>query len=276
MTMRKLVCALLLLLLVLMGCGGEPPAASAPPTTAPAESPADAFAARVERAHARDGWLAHEALAAEIEVTFQSSKLLEGQITFRTDMSRSRVDTAAGPSVVWDGRTAWVSPADAELPMARFHVLTWPYFALAPIKLRDPGAHLEPLGELTSQGRRFDAARLSFGDGVGDTPDDWYVVYCSPDDSRVDSMGYIVTYGITAEKAEQEPHAIRYGDYVELNGVPVPTRWTFFMWNEQEGIHGDPIGSVVLGKPAFVEPETGFFDPPESAREAPLPQPPRE
>jgi hypothetical protein len=257
------------------GCGSEAPAppAPVPADTAAAESDADRFAAPMERAHGRDAWLAQPALASHVEVDFGGNTILAGEMTFTTNMDRSRIDTASGPSVIWDGETAWVTPGDVELPMARFHVLTWPYFVLAPLKLRDPGTRLERLGERQVQGQSFEAARLSFESGVGDTPDDWYVVYKDPGSARMHGMAYVVTFGTTTEKAEAEPHAIVYEEFAELDGAQVPTRMRFYMWGEEQGIHGDPIGELRIEGPRFLTPEPGRFEAPEGAREAVLPTP---
>jgi len=258
----------------LSGCRAEapaPPAPAADQTTPAPQSDADRFAAPIERAHGREAWRAHPALASHLEVDFGGTTVLAGEMLFTTSMSRSRIDTDRGPSVIWDGSTAWVTPGDAELPMARFHVLTWPYFMLAPLKLRDPGTHLELLGEAQVVGRSFETARLTFGSDVGDTPDDWYVLYVDPETSRLHGMAYIVTFGTTAEKAGEEPHAIVYEELTELEGAQVPTRMRFYMWSEAEGIHGDPIGELRIGDPRFVTPGPTAFDVPEGAREAVLP-----
>jgi len=256
-------------------CASEPEPAAAPPPPATTERApdVDGVAAPIAEAHGRDAWLAHPALAAHVEVDFGSDTILVGEMTFTTSMGRARIDVTDGPSVIWDGRTAWLAPDDAELPMARFHVLTWPYFALAPLKLRDPGTRLELLGTRETLGRSFETARLTFAEGVGDTPDDWYVLYKDPDTSRLHAMAYIVTFGTTAVEAEKEPHAIVYEEHAQLDGALVPTRMRFYMWTDDDGIHGDAIGELRLQNPRFVDPDPGTFEAPDSAREVALPSP---
>jgi hypothetical protein len=101
-----------------------------------------------------------------------------------------------------------VAPASAKLERARFHLLTWPYFAALPMKLADPGAHLQLLGERSLRGKVYQAVRLTFDPGVGDTPEDWYVLYRDPSSGRLAAAAYIVTYGKSATAASKEPHAI--------------------------------------------------------------------
>lgn len=258
----------------------EPAAATEPATeTAPAAEPAppaDPFAAAVESAHAGATWAAREALTSGIAVEFGGNRLLEGTLTLAPDAGHTRIERADGAVLVFDGETAWVAPADAEWPMARFHALTWPYFLAAPYKLDDPGARLEPLGERDLFGAPHEAARLTFEPGTGDAPDDWYVLYRDPATGRLAAMAYIVTYGGTREEAEKEPHAIVYREHVDVEGVPVPRSWDFYMWSEEQGVHGEPIGRVELTGPRFVETDETTFQAPEGAREETLPAPPAE
>lgn len=249
-----------------VGDGGpEAEAASGEPTFQ------EAFAAPIENAFGADAWRSKEAVETGIQVSFGGNELIDGKMLFTPDTGRSRLELADGTVAVFDGRQAWVSPADAELSGARFHLLTWPYFLAVPAKLRDPGARLEELAPKRLGEADYDAARLTFGPGVGDAPDDWYVLYRKPDTGRLAAMAYIVTYGNTLEKAEAEPHAITYEELREVGGVEIPHRWRFWLWSEGKGIHGDPIGEVKLSDVRFVTPAADAFDKPEDAREDALP-----
>jgi len=250
------------------------PAASADQTAADqvADPVAAAFAGPIEAALGAEAWYSHDAVSTDVTVEFGGHPALAGHLTFRPDLTGSRIETADGTVALWDGDTAWVAPGDAEFPQARFHVLTWPYFFAAPFKLRDPGTHLEDLGELPFlAGAPVPAARLTFDAGVGDTPDDWYVLYRDPATDRLAGMAYVVTFGRSVEEAEAEPHAISYGSFEEVDGVQVPTVWQFWLWSEEGGISGDPIGRVELSNVHFVTPAPDAFTAPEGAREEKLP-----
>jgi len=254
------------LLLVLAGSGcrrAEPPREPASPAPA-----ADAgFAGPIERAHGLEAWRAQPAFEAGLTVQFGGRPMIEGRMLFATDLGASRLDLADGTVAVFDGSRAWVSPASSGFEAARFHALTWPYFVAVPMKLRDPGTHLEPLGERRLQGEAFEAARLTFDPGTGDSPEDWYVLYRDPESGHLRALAYIVTYGRSAAAAAAEPHAITYHDFVEVEGVEVATTWKFWSWSEAEGIVGEPMGEATLTDPRFVRPELGAFDRVEDARE---------
>jgi hypothetical protein len=248
--------------------GGQSEIAAAP------DDPAAAFAAEIEQAHGVAAWRAKPAFQTDLVVRFGDKVVLDARMTFPTDLSRSRLKLADGTVAVFDGQQAWVAPGTAGLERARFHLLTWPYFTAAPFKLRDPGSRLELLGDrelAAGSGKRYPSAKLTFEDGVGDTPDDWYRIYRDPETGLLAALAYVVTYGRPQSEAEAEPHAITYRDPVTVEGVELATVWTFWHWSETEGIYGEPIGDARLNAPRFVEPAADAFDRPEGSRLAPLP-----
>lgn len=265
-----------LLLAATLGCGAAVDAPSAPeePPRIAVEQSEHPFASPIERAHGHARWIDAEVFESGLTIRFGGQTLFDGTMTMTTDMGRVRLAASDGPVVVWDGTDAWVAPADAAIYEPRFQVLTWPYFLAVPMKLRDPGARLEPLGEQRLLDAPHDAARLTFDSGVGDTPDDWYIVYREAGSNRVKALAYIVTYGTALEKAEADPHAIVYDGFVEVDGVVIPTLWTFRMWSAELGIHGEPLGDAVLRDPRFLTSDPALFAPPPDARRAPLSEPP--
>jgi hypothetical protein len=265
--------SLLLCLLTLAGCGPapEPAAKSAAPEKA-ALTPGQEFGAAIQQAHGAAAWHAHRALQTGIVVQFGSATAVDGTMLIETSGARSRFELKDGTILVFDGEHAWVSPAASSFARARFHTRTWPYFLAAPMKLMDPGAKLEATGPRGLFGKTCNTAKLSFEPGVGDTPDDWYVVYQDPETKRLAGLAYVVTYGKPLAEAEKEPHAVQYANFVEIDGVTIPTEWSFGLWSEAEGFYGDPIGKVTLTNPQFVEPPDGAFVKPEDAKEDAMPQ----
>ena len=229
------------------------------------------FAVDVAYAHGAPAWRAHESVQTDITVDFMGNRLLDGIMTMTTDTGKVRIETSTGHVMVYDGQTAWLSPSSARVPMVRFHLLTWPYFAAAPYKLDDPGSTLTPLGPLWLDAAEYDAAELTFDAGVGDTPDDWYVCYRDLETNRLAAMAYIVTYGSTVEKAGEEPHAITYHDFQNVRGAVVAMTWKFWQWDREQGIHGDPIGEVRLANLRFINAAANAYQRPMDAVEEVVP-----
>ena len=241
-----------------VGCAGSPGA--------------DELAERVGRALSIDVWWTKAAIEADITIELGGATMLDGRMLFELHgQGRSRIELTDGTLMVFDGREAWVSPAASEVPMARFHLLTWSYFLAAPMKLRDPGTHLESLGRMELQGRSYETVKLTFDTGVGDAPDDWYICYVDPATDRLRAMAYIVTYGKPRAEAEKEPHIITYHGERVIDGEVLPLRWHFWHWNAEQGAHGKMIGRALLRNAQFVDPLPDAFTKPENARNDPLP-----
>ena len=89
---------------------------------------------------------------------------------------------------------------------------------MLPFKLDDAGTTLRPMDEAALDARDDAAmrrAKLTFGTGVGDSPDDWYILYLNDDDTLA-AAAYTVTYGKTVAEAEADPHAIVYNNVVDV------------------------------------------------------------
>lgn len=232
---------------------------------------AHTFAEALEKAQGLGAWRSRPALECALEVVFGQTTLVEGTLLFDPHRDRVRIEQRGGILLVFDGSRAWVSPDTAQFRGARFHLRTWTYFLAAPFKLRDPGARLVEMGSLPLLGKDYPAARLTFDSGVGDTPEDWYVLYRDPQTNYLAAMAYIVTYGKDREHAEVDPHVVVFQDFTSTDGVALPTRWTFHHWKQETGAQGEPIGHVRLKNIRFVELEDSAFARPADAREDSLP-----
>ena len=252
---------------------GRPPFPPDRPTLPEPRSPEipDLVARRmirnIEQAHGKQAWLQHKAFRAELSVVYQGSKVIDAEMSFEPGTGRSRLDLLDGTILVFDGETVWQSPKDAEVEMARFHALTWPYFLAAPFKLSDPGAKLKSEQIRLLNGQLCQTGRLTFESGTGDTPNDWYLLYEQPGTGRLGAMAYIVTYGSSVDQAEQDPHLIMYETMEQFDGVTLSTNWTFWPWSLEEGMTGNRLGEASLEEVEFFEPEEGHFDRPDNSRE---------
>ncbi len=231
------------------------------------------YVREIEDAHQADRYDQQSAIQAEAVIDFGSMRL-ETTMIFTPSTGMVRLTLADGTDIIFNGRTAWVSPDTAQVPgpPARFHVLTWPYFVAAAYKLNDPGTHLESVPDVPLQGgRSLPGVRVTFDPSVGDTPDDWYVAVKDPETDRLTALAYIVTFGKDKNEAEAKPSIMLYDDFIEVDGVPFATTWTFHHWDAVEGITGEPKGSAMLSNIKFVSADENTFAVPEDAVEAKIP-----
>ncbi|TVZ25436.1 hypothetical protein JM83_0348 [Gillisia sp. Hel_I_86] len=227
-------------------------------------SPAVAFAQGIESAHNKEDWNAEKAVSFDISLTFGGKERLNGKVTALTNSTKVRVDKNNNTQLIYDGKNAYLYPADAEPKGARFDMFTWQYFFALPFKLTDPGTKWESMESIELNNDPYDVGKLSFENNIGDAPDDWYVIYQERKSGLLHAAAYIVTFGTNQEKAEEAPHAIVYSEYEVVEGIPVATKWSFHNWNLKDGF-GEKIGEATLSNITFFEAEDKLFDKPEDA-----------
>ncbi|MEM6552629.1 MAG: hypothetical protein AAF750_10950 [Planctomycetota bacterium] len=240
--------------------------------------------ALMEETHGAEAYRQHAAVAADFTVNFPGAFNMAGTMTFDTPLAKARLDLDDGITVVFDGTTAWASIPDGtspNLPMLRFHVLTWPYFLAAPFKMSDPGVNLGP--DDTAPNASAPAgppaefiipdAKITFDAGTGDAPDDWYYLFTS-DKGVLEALSYIVTYTKSAEEAEKQPSIIVYDGNQTIDGVTFSTQWTFHLWDKSKGVKPDSVkGTATISNIRFITPEADTFTKPDGANVLPIPLP---
>ncbi len=231
------------------------------------------FIRPMEEAHGREAWLAHDALHMDVDLVYGGNPVMQATFLFETKGPKARMDVKGGPVVVYDGEEAWITPGQAKMPRARFHVLTWPWFLVTPFKMSDAGVTMASAGELPMQGETMPTAMMTFAGDMGDTPDDWYLLYMDAESKLLTAMSYIVTYGKPLEKANEEPHCITYHDFDVISGATFSKHWKVWNWTKEKGVHGEPLAEIKLSNIWFATPEPETFARPENARTLPYPEP---
>ncbi|WOO39737.1 hypothetical protein [Rubellicoccus peritrichatus] len=227
----------------------------------------------VQASHNIVAWWGKEIVQADVMIEFEGNTIVDGTFTFEAHGPRSRYDRRDGVSIIYDGETAWITPADAQAPKGRFHVLTWPWFIMAPFKMQGDGIELTELETTEIEGKEYGSMLQTFSRGMGDTPDDWYRFYVDLDTLNVDAMAYIVTYGVDFNQANAQPSIIRYFDYTNEGGPRIATRYEFWFWDPEKKTHvgQSPKGVGTVESIRYLEKEDVDFSIPPDAGELALP-----
>ncbi len=174
------------------------------------------------------------------------------------------------------GGDVWIKPGLDALggSPARFYMWTPFYFFGMPFVFADKGAQQEALGKKSFQGKEYDALKITFGKGTGDTPDDYYLAYIDPATSQLKLSSYIVTYPSMRKDrpiSELEPHAIIFEEWQTVDGLRVPKVAQFYKWNGHD-IEGDPLGRLEYTDVHFRKeaPDETKFRKPADAVAAPI------
>lgn len=223
------------------------------------------FVSKIESAHKKEEFLSKKTVSFDIDIFFGENQAFKGKVTTLTDSTKIRMDMENGVSLIFDGEKVYQTPPDVEDARMRFHIFTWSYFFLFPYKLSDPGTLWNEYENNKLADKSFDTQKLTFEKGVGDSPDDWYIVYADPETNVLKYSSYIVTFFESKEEAEKDPHAIEYSNYKEIKGIPISTHWEFWGWTEKKGLT-DNLGYADLTNIEFVDVEADFFSKPENSK----------
>jgi len=236
---------------VLISCTQTQPAESetAPPKEKVELNPIQ----KIEEAHSKQDFLSKDVVQFDIILKFGGTERLNGSMTLATNSSRGHISYKNGKDLYFDQNKVFVSPETKNTASARFAAYTWSYFFLFPYKLSDPGTNWSEVTEANLNGNVYNSQKLTFGDGVGDAPDDWYITYSNLESNLMEVAAYIVTAGgSTVEEAEEDPHAISYHDYKDADGIALAHSWQFWEWRKDSGLMRQ-LGTAELSNFKFLK-----------------------
>ncbi len=167
----------------------------------------------------------------------------------------------------WDGEKAWKYPHDAEVKEnPRFWALTPFYFVGVPFVVTDKGITLEYQGEISFEENNYHQVRVNFASEVGDSPDDFYVLYIDTNTYRIGGLRYIVSYPGFYEKGQHgaEKHMTYYGEQT-IDGIVFPQSIKTYVW---DGSAPQEHTTTILISDLEFRPDTppSYFDVPEGSR----------
>ncbi len=231
----------------------------------------DNYVQSIEKAHKKEEFLKHKAISFNVNIFFGGEQHLEGKITMLTNSSKIRIDKKDESKLIYNGEKVFLCPEGASDKGARFDMFTWTYFFGMPYKLSDPGVKLELGNNMPLDGVDHQTTTLTFEQGIGDAPDDWYVLYTDPVNNSLKAAAYIVTFGSGGDtsKAEADPHAIHYKNFKLIDGIPFATKWEFYGWTQEKGM-ANKLGEATITDITFLNEESSIFETPDNAKEITL------
>lgn len=168
----------------------------------------------------------------------------------------------------WDGEQAWYVTQDDKLDInPRFWSLTPYYFIAMPFVLADPGVNLELVGEQSVDDETFDVVKVTFGEDVGDAPDDYYVLYFDKETRKVHGLRYIVSYeGFFPDGGHSPEKFMRFEGEQTVDDITLAKNFPTYKWNKEEGTVGEKVTAIELSEVEFKpDVEKSFFEVPEGA-----------
>ncbi len=167
----------------------------------------------------------------------------------------------------FDGEKVWLDQDSTYFSpqRARFYHNLMFYFYAMPFVLGDDGITYSETEALEFEGTSYPGTKISFGDGVGDAPDDEYILYRDPRTNEMAWLAYTVTYGKN-EKSDRFSF-IKYDQWTDVNGIKLPSKLHWYavedgapttMRNERSFIKPTATATQ-LDAAIFEKPENGNF-----------------
>jgi hypothetical protein len=172
-------------------------------------------------------------------------------------------------TIGFDGENVWVTPDSVDASRARFYHNLYFYFYAMPFVVGDPGVFYEDVESMEIKGKLFDGIKISYGNGIGDSPKDNYILWIDPETNKMSWLMYTVTF--KSGEASESYNLIRYSDWSEFNRLILPTKLEWYTYTD--GVIGAQRSEAIFENIELSEmvPLETLFEMPESAQIAPLP-----
>ncbi len=146
----------------------------------------------------------------------------------------------------------------------RFFRNLWFYFFGLPFVTADPGANQETMEDATLDGKTYNRVKITFGENVGDAPDDQYILWLDPTTKQLELINYSVTYG-KGKEASEKYNVIVFNEWQTVNGLKVPKAFKGHAWEDNK--IGDVRYEFEFSNVSFSteRPDPSFFSTPEGA-----------
>lgn len=167
----------------------------------------------------------------------------------------------------WSGSEAWSHPDTVDIDInPRFWSTTPFYFIALPFVLADNGVILEKLTPKEYKGIMYDVVKASYETGIGDAPDDYYIIYIHPQTKRMEGLRYIVSYpGFFPDGGHTPEKFMEISGYQTIDGIMLPTGYHTYRFEDNEPT--ELITKVNVTEVSFKpDLEKTYFDVPAGAR----------
>jgi hypothetical protein len=179
----------------------------------------------------------------------------------------ARVENAER-TIGFDGEQVWVSPDTIPVGNARFYHNLYFYFYAMPFVLGDPGINYEELPTLTILNKEYKGIKVTYADGIGDSPKDNYILWYDPMTYQMEWLMYTVTF--KSGETSDNYRLIHYSEWTEIAGLKLPTKLEWHTY--QNDSVGDVRSSATFSEIKLSEEPLDFalFTMPDDAQIAPF------
>lgn len=131
-------------------------------------------------------------------------------------------------TIGYDGEQVWLKSDDTTTYKgnAKFYYNLMFYFYAMPFVLGDDGIAYEDSEPLQIEDKSYPGIKISYETGIGESPEDEYILFYDPETYKMTWLGYTVTY-FTQEKGK-EFHFIKYSAWQDVDGLLLPKTLSWY------------------------------------------------
>jgi len=122
----------------------------------------------------------------------------------------------------YDGNEVWLLSKDTISFKGdpKFYNNLMFYFFSMPFVMADKGIHYSEAQPLTVDRKTYPGIKISFDSGIGESPNDEYLLYYDKDTYKLVWLSYTVTY--FSKQKSTEFHFMKYDNWQTVNGLLLP------------------------------------------------------
>ncbi len=187
------------------------------------------------------------------------------EVTLTNLKSRESLINMPNHTIGYDGKMVWLNSKTEEAYKGnpKFYYNLMFYFYAMPFILADDGIIYENVEALTFDGVKYPGIKISYESGVGESPEDEYILYYNPETYKMEWLGYTVTY-FSKEKSKKWSF-IKYSNWQTVKGLVLPETLTWYKVEDNlpvEVRNDLKFADIKLSKTKakakrFTKPETG-------------------
>ena len=200
----------------------------------------------------------------------KSLSYLKGEESTITNLQNRKIRLESPKQTIgFDGQEVWVTPDSVETGRARFYHNLFFYFYAMPFVVGDPGAFYEDMEPMDLQGKTYGGVKISYGENIGDAPDDNYIIWYDQETGKMEWLMYTVTY--RSGEPSDKFSLIKYDGWTEFNGLVLPATLQWFRYDGESV--GEPLGEAIVFQNVEIStdaPDEDLFVMPAGAQIAPL------
>jgi hypothetical protein len=163
-------------------------------------------------------------------LSFTMEKPNGKEVTTTNLKTRAELIDTPAYTMGYDGNNLWVSEKDENeyKGNAKFYKGLMMYFYAMPFIVGDDGIIYEEAEPLVFEGKTYPGILISYEAGIGESPDDQYIVYYDADSGQMEWLAYTVTFGKDGKSKNFK--FIRYDNWQTINGLVLPKSISWYKY----------------------------------------------